>query len=218
MEILNEQTFTFSPMEFLSIHRRLFQDVYKFAGKIRDYNITKKEWVLNGETVLYGSANSLKETLEYDFQQEKQFSYKGLSQQQTIEHIAQFISYLWQIHVFGEGNTRATAIFLIKYLRTLGFKVNNDLFEQHSCYFRNALARANYNDNTKDIYAMPKFLLYFLENLILGENHVLRNREEHVQYDAFMKREESDKDQKSFKENQEEFIKNEYQIAKGGQK
>lgn len=127
-------------MEFLSIHRRLFQDVYKFPGKIRDYNITKKEWVLNGEMVLYGSANSLKETLEYDFQQEKQFSYKGLSQQQTIEHIAQFISYLWQIHVFGEGNTRAIAIFLIKYLRTLGFKVNNDLFEQHSWSFRNALA------------------------------------------------------------------------------
>lgn len=116
-EILSEQTFTFSPAEYLSIHRRLFQGVYKFAGKIRDYNITKKEWVLNGETVLYASAESLKETLEYDFEQERKFSYKGLSEQEIIEHIAHFISYLWQINIFGEGNTRATAVFLIKYLR-----------------------------------------------------------------------------------------------------
>ena len=127
-EILSEQTFTFSPAEYIAIHRRLFQDIYKFAGKIRDYNITKQEWVLNGETILYGSAESLKATLEYDFEQEKKFSYKGLSQQEVIEHIAHFISYLWQIHIFGEGNTRTTALFLIKYLRTFGFKVNNDLF------------------------------------------------------------------------------------------
>lgn len=183
VEILNEQTFTFSPVEYISIHRRLFQDIYKFAGKIRDYNITKKEWVLNGETVLYGSAESLKETLEYDFQQEKQFSYKGLSQQETIEHIAQFISYLWQIHVFGEGNTRATAIFLIKYLRKLGFKeVNNDLFSEHSWYFRNALVRANYENLAQNISKTNLFLVRFLSNLLLKENHSLRNREMHVHY------------------------------------
>ena len=181
-EMLSEQTFTFSPVEYLNIHRRLFLGIYKFAGKIRDYNITKEEWVLNGETVLYGSAESLKATLEYDFEQEKKFNYKGLSQQETIEHIAQFISYLWQIHVFGEGNTRATAIFLIKYLRTFGFKVNNELFEQHSWYFRNALVRANYKKNTKDIYATNEFLLRFFGNLLFGENLTLQNREMHIHY------------------------------------
>ena len=135
-EILSEQTFTFSPAEYLTIHRRLFQGVYSHAGKIRDYNITKQEWVLNGETVLYASAESLKATLEFDYEQEKKFSYKGLSQQEIIEHIVHFISDLWQIHIFGEGNTRTTAIFLIKYLRKLGFKeVNNDLFAEHSWYF-----------------------------------------------------------------------------------
>ncbi|MHB1146396.1 MAG: Fic family protein [Lutibacter sp.] len=181
-EILSEQTFTFSPAEYLTIHRRLFQGMYKFAGKIRDYNITKQEWVLNGETVLYGSAESLKATLEYDFEREKQFSYKGLSQQETIEHIAQFISYLWQIHIFGEGNTQTTAIFLIKYLRTFGFKVNNQLFEQHSWYFRNALVRANYKNHTKNIHATNEFLLRFFGNLLLGENNTLQNREMHVHY------------------------------------
>ncbi len=136
-EILSEQTFTFSPAEYIAIHRRLFQGIYKFAGKIRDYNITKQEWVLNGETVLYGSAESLKATLEYDFDQEKKFSYKGLSQQEVIEHIANIISYLWQNHIFGEGNTRTTAILLIKYLRKHGYKaLNNDLFAVHSWYFR----------------------------------------------------------------------------------
>ena len=182
-EILGEQTFTFSPAEYLSIHRRLFQDIYTFAGKIRDYNITKKEWVLNGETVLYASADSLKETLEYDFQQEKQFNYKGLSQQETIEHIVQFIAYLWQIHVFGEGNTRVTAIFLIKYLRKLGFKnVNNNLFSESSWYFRNALVRANYEDLSKGIYKTKKFLMRFFGNLLLGENNTLKNREMHIHF------------------------------------
>ena len=183
-EILSEQTFTFSPAEYLSLHRRLFKGIYKFAGKIRDYNITKQEWILDGETVLYGSADSLKSTLEYDFEQEKKFSYKGLSQQETIEHIVQFISYLWQIHVFGEGNTRTTAIFLIKYLRSFGFKVNNELFEQHSGYFRNALVRAMYRNHSKNIQANNEFLLRFFENLLLGENHILKNREIHVHYDT----------------------------------
>lgn len=181
-EILSEQTFTFSPVEYIAIHRRLFQDIYKFAGKIRDYNITKQEWVLNGETVLYGSAGSLKATLEYDFEQEKKYSYKGLSQQEVIEHIAHFVSYLWQIHIFGEGNTRTTAIFLIKYLRSFGFKVNNDLFAEHSWYFRNALVRANYKNHAKNIHATNEFLLRFFENLLLGENHNLKNREMHVQF------------------------------------
>lgn len=182
-EILNEQTFTFSPIEYLTIHRRLFQDIYSHAGKIRDYNITKKEWALNGETVLYASAEGLKATLEYDLEQEKKFSYKGLNQQEIIEHIVHFISYLWQIHIFGEGNTRTTAIFLIKYLRKLGFKnVNNDLFEKHSWYFRNALVRANYEDLSKGIHKTEKYLINFLSNLLLGKNHLLKNRELHVQY------------------------------------
>lgn len=181
-EILSEQTFTFSPAEYIAIHRRLFQSIYKFAGKIRDYNITKQEWVLNGETVLYGSAESLKATLEYDFDQEKKFSFKGLSQQEVIEHIAHFISSLWQIHIFGEGNTRTAAIFLIKYLRTFGFQVNNDLFAEHSWYFRNALVRANYKDHTNNIHASFEFLFRFFENLLLEENHILKNREMHIQF------------------------------------
>jgi len=179
-EILSEQTFTFSPAEYISIHRRLFQDIYKFAGKIRDYNITKQEWVLNGETVLYGSAESLNATLEYDFGQEKKFNFKGLSQQEVVEHIVRFISSLWQIHVFGEGNTRTTALFLIKYLRSFGFIVNNDLFATHSLFFRNALVRANYKNHATNIYATDDFLLHFFENLLLDKKHILKNREMHV--------------------------------------
>lgn len=182
-EILSEQTFTFSPVEYLTMHRRLFQGLYSHAGKIRDYNITKQEWILNGETVLYASAESLKATLEYDLELEKKFRYKGLSQQEIIEHIAHFISNLWQIHIFGEGNTRTTAIFLIKYLRKLGFKdVNNDLFAEHSWYFRNALVRANFEDLSKGIHSTEEYLIRFLSNLLLYSNHSLKNREMHIQY------------------------------------
>jgi fido (protein-threonine AMPylation protein) len=184
-EMLSEQTFTFSPAAYLTMHRRLFTGIYKFAGKIRDYNITKKEWVLNGETVLYGSADSLIATLEYDFDQERKFNYKGLSEQEIIEHLAHFISNVWQIHIFGEGNTRTTAIFLIKYLRKLGFnQVNNDLFANHSWYFRNALVRANYEDLSRGIYRTETFLIRFLSNLLHKENYLLRNRDMHILADT----------------------------------
>ena len=175
-EILSEKTFTFSPIEYITIHRRLFQGIYKFAGKIRDYNITKKEWVLKGETVLYASADSIRETLDYDFGQEKNFSYKDLNIHDAITHIANFISGIWQIHAFGEGNTRTTAVFTIKYLRTFGFDINNDAFAKHSWYFRNALVRANYNNLSKGIYATTEYIEAFFRNLILSEHNELKNR------------------------------------------
>ncbi len=184
-EMLSEQSFSFSPAEYLAIHRRLFTGIYKFAGKICDYNITKKEWVLNGETVLYASADSLRATLAYDFEQERKFSYIGLNEQEILEHITQFISNLWQIHIFGEGNTRTTAIFLIKYLRKLGFKnVNNDLFADYSWYFRNSLVRANYEDLSRGIFRTDKFLIHFLSNLLLRGNYSLHNREMHILVDT----------------------------------
>lgn len=145
-EILSETAFSFSPNEYISIHRKLFQGIYKHAGKIRDYNTTKKEWVLDGATIMYGSASELKATLEYDFSQEKDFSYKRLSMDEIIHHLAVFVSRLWQIHIFGEGNTRTTAVFFIKYLRTLGFSATNDIFAENAWYFRNALVRANYTN------------------------------------------------------------------------
>lgn len=179
-EILSENAFTFSPNEYIAIHRKLFQGIYKFAGQIRDYNITKKEWVLDGETVLYGSAFELKAALEYDFSQEKEFSYKGLSMDEIIHHLAVFISRLWQIHIFGEGNTRTTAVFLIKYLRMLGFSADNDIFAENVWYFRNALVRANYTNLKKDIHETTEYLELFLKNLLLDEKNELHNRDLHV--------------------------------------
>ena len=175
-EILSEKTFTFSPVEYITIHRRLFQGIYKFAGKVRDYNITKKEWVLKGETVLYASADSIRETLDFDFMQEKNFSYKDLNINDAITHIAKFISGVWQIHAFGEGNTRTTAVFTIKYLRTFGFDISNEAFANHSWYFRNALVRANYNNLSKGIYATTEYIEAFFRNLILSEHNELKNR------------------------------------------
>lgn len=186
-ELLSEKTFSFSPAEYIGIHRRLFSGIYKFAGKIRDYNITKSEWALDGETVLYAGADMLKETLEYDFEQEKLFNYKGLNPQQIIEHIAHFTAYLWQIHIFGEGNTRTTAVFLIKYLRKLGFnKLNNDLFAEHSWYFRNALVRANYENIAAGVHKTNKYIIRFLSNLLLNENNTLKNRELHVHFITYV--------------------------------
>lgn len=145
-ELLGENAFRFSPAEYQNIHRRLFTDVLDPAGQFRTYNITKKEWVLNGDTVIYASHNSIQATLDYDFQTEKQFSYEGLSLEDAIRHLAKFASDIWQIHPFCEGTTRTTAVFMIKYMKTLGLNLDNEAFKNHSWYFRNALVRANYND------------------------------------------------------------------------
>lgn len=179
-EILSENAFSFSPNEYISIHRKLFKGIYKHAGKIIDYNITKKEWVLDGATVMYGSASELSATLEYDFLQEKGFSYKGLSMDEIIHHLAVFVSRLWQIHIFGEGNTRTTAVFFIKYLRTLGFSATNDIFAENAWYFRNALVRANYTNLQKDIHETTEYLEVFLRNLLLNEKNELHNRDLHI--------------------------------------
>lgn len=178
--LLSEKAFSFTPNEYLSIHRKLFNGIYSHAGRIRDYNITKKEWVLNGATVLYGSATELRATLDYDFSEEKKFSYKNLTMEDIIHHLAVFVSRLWQIHVFGKGNTRTTAVFFIKYLRTLGFDVTNDIFAENAWYFRNSLVRTNYNDLKNGVHATTEFLELFLRNFLLNESNPLHNRTLHI--------------------------------------
>ena len=173
---MNERSFAFTVAGLTAIHRRIFDGVFKFAGQIRDYNITKKEWVLRGDTVFYVSAPDIRRAIEYDLEQEKAFDYTGLDINQIVSHITQFVSGLWQIHPFGEGYTRTTAVFIIQYLRSMGFYVENDLFANHSWYFRNALVRANYQNIQKGIKRDSVYLERFFHNLLLGENNELRNR------------------------------------------
>lgn len=181
-ELLSEKTFQFSPAELQSIHRRLFTGVFKSAGQFRTYNITKKEWVLSGDTVYYAAHDSIRETLDYDFSQEKAFSYEGLDASQAMKHIAKLISGIWQIHPFCEGNTRTTAVFMIKYLQTFGFQISNQVFAENSWYFRNALVRANYNNLKNNVHATTAFLEQFIENLLMGATHELKNRYLHIDY------------------------------------
>ena len=205
-EILAEKTFSFTPDLLLSIHKRLFTGVFcrVKAGHFRDYNISKREWVLDGESVLYANADMIRQTLEYDFGQEKVFDYSKLSKEESIKHLTRFIANIWQIHPFGDalvpqgtnvnnfhsckrrgaayGNTRTTAVFTIKYLNSLGFEVNNEPFEKNSWYFRNALVRANYTNMNKGIYMNTEYLEKFFRNLLLGESNELRNRYCHIKY------------------------------------
>lgn len=192
-QILSEKSFNFSPSYLIALHGRLFAGIFKFAGKIRDYDISKKEWVLDGDSVMYGAAFELKAALDYDFEQERHFSYKNLTLEETVKHITFFVSRLWQIHAFGEGNTRTTAVFMIKYLRSLGFNADNDLFAENSWYFRNALVRANYNNLQKGIHENPEFLEKFFRNLMLGEHNELKNRFLHIRAKDFLEIKENDK-------------------------
>lgn len=182
-ELLGEKAFQFSPAEYKEIHRRLFTGVIENAGKNRTYNITKNEWVLGGDTVTYASYESIDAALEYGFNKEKDFDYNKLSVEDSVRHIVSFTSDIWQIHPFSEGNTRTTAVFIIKYLKSFGFDISNDMFAKHSWYFRNALVRANYNNLKKEITSTTKYLEAFFENLLFGSNNILKNRFLHVDFD-----------------------------------
>ena len=179
-KILVSKTFAFNTNGYVSLHRRIFEGVFKHAGEIRQYDISKKEWVLEGDSVNYLNWEDLRRALDWDIEQEKNFSYKGLTDDEKIEHIAKFISGIWQIHAFREGNTRTTAIFTIQYLRSLGYEVNNEMFAKHSWYFRNALVRANYRNIQKGIDYSPIYLVRFFRNLLLKDSWVLKNRYLHI--------------------------------------
>ena len=179
-KILASKTFAFNTNGYVSLHRRIFEGVFKHAGEIRQYDISKKEWVLEGDSVNYLNWEDLRRALDWDIEQEKNFSYKGLTDDEKIEHIAKFVSGIWQIHAFREGNTRTTAIFTIQYLRSLGYEVNNEMFAKHSWYFRNALVRANYRNIQKGIDYSPIYLVRFFRNLLLKDSWVLKNRYLHI--------------------------------------
>ena len=176
ISIINSPTFNFSVTYYLGLHRQIFDGVFKFAGEVRDVELTKREWVLNGDSVQYTPSCMIKDTLEYDFDRERKFKYKGLSEDRFVEHFAAFISGVWQIHPFREGNTRTAALFAIKYLRARGYPVTNDLFAEKSFYFRNALVRANYENDRLGVEKTQLPLEEFFKVLIFGDNIELHNR------------------------------------------
>ena len=179
--ILEDKSFGFSPITLKNIHKYLFKDIYDFAGKYRNYNITKKEDILNGDTVKYVNYQEIESYYEYDFKEEKEFDYSKLkNNDELIEHIVKFTSSIWQVHAFGEGNTRTTAVFIEKYLNSMGFNVNNDMFKNKSLYFRNALVRSNYGNIPKGIYPTFDYLIMFFENLLQGKNNRLENKDLYI--------------------------------------
>lgn len=181
-QLIEDDSFVFSVGQLMSIHKRLFEGVYGHAGKFRDYNFSKKEWILDGASVFYADYRLLKNTLQYDFDLEREFEYIGLSMNEIINHLAGFISNIWQVHPFEEGNTRTTAVFVIKYLRSIGFTATNDTFAKNAWYFRNALVRANYRNVRKNVYEDKSFIIRFLRNLLLGESNDLHNRYLHISF------------------------------------
>ena len=179
-QLLEDKSFGFSPITLKNIHKYLFKDIYDFAGQYREYNITKNEPILNGDTVKYVDFNNIEEYFAYDFKEEKEFDYSKLNKDELIKHIAKFTSSIWQVHPFGEGNTRTTAVFIEKYLNNMGFNVNNDMFKHNSVYFRNALVRSNYGNIPKGIYPTFEYLTMFFENLLQGKNNKLENKELYI--------------------------------------
>ena len=174
--VINDGGFAFTPEYYISIHAKLFKGVLPSAGKLRTVNIRKREWVLKDDSVLYGDAATLKQSLVRDFIDEREFDYGGKSPRKMIPHFARFIAQIWQLHPFGEGNTRTTAVFAIKYLGSLGYGVANNMFKDNSWFFRNALVRANYADHSHGVQRDWSYLESFFRNLLLGEHNEMKSR------------------------------------------
>ena len=175
-QLIHSPSFRLAPEFYIALHGQIFEGVFPHAGTIRTVNISKREWVLNGDTVNYEIESEIEKTLAYDFAQEAKFKYKGLSEDRFVEHFATFISNIWQVHPFREGNTRTTALFAIKYLRSKGFSVENALFAQKAFYFRNALVRANYANQSLGVDRTTLYLEEFFKVLLYGYDIELRNR------------------------------------------
>lgn len=176
VKVINDGAFEFTPEYYISIHARIFKGVLPFAGRLRKVNIRKREWILRDESVTYGSALTLRASLARCFADEREFDYSRLSARKMIPHFCRFIAQVWQIHPFGEGNTRTTAVFAVKYLRSLGFRTENNMFKDNSWYLRNALVRANFADFRYGVRRDLSFLEAFFRNLLLGENNLLKSR------------------------------------------
>ncbi len=177
VELLDEDNFELSVDYLKYIHKFLFQDVYEFAGEFRKIDFSKHEKILNNDSVAYGDCNALTESLEYDISLEKEKNYKEMNIVEVINNITKFSSNIWQVHPFREGNTRTTALFIEKYLVSLGYNVDNALFKDKSVYFRNALVRSNYFNNYLNIKEENSYLIKFYENLLLGKNNNLHSQD-----------------------------------------
>lgn len=177
VELLQIDNFELSVDYLKYIHKYLFQDVYEFAGEFRKIDFSKHEKILNNDSVAYGDCKTLKESLEYDISLEKEKNYKDMSVVEVINNITKFSSSIWQVHPFREGNTRTTALFIEKYLISLGYEVDNTLFKDKSVYFRNALVRSNYFNNYLNIKEDSSYLVKFYENLLLGKNNNLHSQD-----------------------------------------
>ena len=177
VELLQIDNFELSVDYLKYIHKYLFQDVYEFAGEFRNIDFSKHEKILNNDSVAYGDCKTLKESLEYDISLEKEKNYKDMSVVEVINNITKFSSSIWQVHPFREGNTRTTALFIEKYLISLGYEVDNTLFKDKSVYFRNALVRSNYFNNYLNIKEDNNYLVKFYENLLLGKNNNLQSQD-----------------------------------------
>ena len=177
VQLLEDEKFELS-VDFLRyIHEYLFKDIYDFAGQFRKIDFSKHELILNNDSALYGDCKTLKESLEYDISLERVKNYKEMNIVEVINNITDFSSRIWQTHPFREGNTRTTAIFIIKYLISLGYQVDNTLFKDKSVYFRNALVRSNYFNNEKNVREDNSYLVKFYENLLLGKYNNLQSKD-----------------------------------------
>ena len=176
-ELLNQDNFELSVDYLKYIHKYLFQDVYEFAGEFRKIDFSKHEKILNNDSVAYGDCKTLIESLEYDISLEKEKNYKAMSIVEVIKNITDFTSNIWQVHPFREGNTRTTAVFIYKYLNSLGFNQNISIYKNKSSYFRNSLVRSNYFNNYLNIKEDKSYLIKFYENLLLGKNNNLHSED-----------------------------------------
>lgn len=175
-KLLNIPDFRLTKDELRYTHRFIFEGVFPenlkdYVGIFRNKDIRKNEDILNGKSVIYTSHERISDYLDNDLNEEKErIKNEKIN---DIKHLSRFISNIWNIHPFFEGNTRAIAAFILRYLRKNGININNDLFKENSKYFRNALVLSSDNE-TRQVVDYS-YLESFLTKLIVDKSHQLKS-------------------------------------------
>lgn len=136
----------FDTEHLMEVHRRIFADVYPWAGQQRIYNMSKPEAVLGGHSVSYGDHKDMKQLLDRDTKDLGRFRWDDNNKAQSAAQFTKLISNVWQAHPFREGNTRTIGVFMHQFAKERGFELDRETMWPAASETRDFLAKATVGD------------------------------------------------------------------------
>lgn len=153
MQILYSEGYNaFSKNSICYIHKKLFEDVYDWAGKYRTINIFKREELLAGMSVWYADSEDIDRDLREAWKRIMKIRWEALSTEEFAINVAHTFPALWQAHPFREGNTRSVVTLMVLFIESYGYYVDKELLARSAGYVRNSFVLASFGKNSEYEY------------------------------------------------------------------